>query len=354
MPEEFFDITSAQLLLQPEPEYLFAKLAMAAIAKDLAESDVGGLLPGRGPSSQGAPYASADDGALVLSDPISREALKAVVALGSAPGHTIRMNRPAFTNTTYTEASREITAGQTVSVVPVDVSSEQVAITLRRFAGPYDATNSRVAPLSIDEFDSQLSVHKLAAIHGMHLRRDWLRFLDSAVCALMAVCSTTTRPTGMSADNDATTADSFPLDVKTLFAAEAALDTANIPRFSNGRRVCVLHPRQVMELKDDAQFARYAEKHEIKNPLFESYVKSIGNLDIYQSNTLTTATNSSSVVIYRGQMFGPGKVGIGVGDAPRVCASTDDNYGMQNKVIWVAKLGLANLDNRFGTLISST
>ncbi len=350
LPEEFFDITSAQLLLQPEPQYFHAQLAKQAIAADLSVGQLG--LPGRGPSSQGAEYASASDGRLMLSDPIYSEAIMAVAQLGNAPGHTIRMNRPRFTDSTYTQAAREISSGSTISTTPLDVGSEQVACTIKRFAGPMGA--SVVQPYGIDEFDSRMSVHKLASIVGLHLKRDYDKWLDACLVALYAVCSTTVYPEGMTADADATTQDAFPLTIETLFRAEETLDSANIPVFGNGRRACVLHPRQWREIKSDSQFARLVEFHKEVNPMFQSYVGTVGRLDMFVSNTLTTATVNTDKIVYRGQCFGPGKVGLGVGALPRVLSSTDDSYGMQSKVIWSADMGMVNLDQRFGVLLSST
>ena len=66
------------------------------------------------------------------------------------------------------------------------------------------------------------------------------------------------------------------------------------------------------------------------------------------SNTLDKANNSTSIPIHKAQMIAPGMVGIGSGDMPRVAASSDDMYGEQAKVIWLASLGFAVLDSRFG------
>ncbi len=350
LPEEFYDITSARLLTEPEPQYLHAQLAKMAIAADLQVGQMG--LPGRGPSSQGAEYASINDGRFAISDPIYGEAVMAITELGKAPGHTIRMNRPRFTDSTYTEAAREITGQTSISTTPLDVGSSQVACTIKRFAGPYGA--SAVQPYAIDEFDSKLSIHKLAAIVGLHMKRDYDKWLDAIMCALYAVCDTTVYPTGMTADADATTQDAFPLDLETLFRVEESLDNAKIPVFGNGRRVCILHPRQIRELKSDSQFTQLVKFHKEVNPIFSSYAGTLGRLDMFVSSTLTTATVNTDKIVYRGQAFGPGKVGLGVGALPRVLSSTDDNYGLQSKVIWCADLGAVNLDSRFGVLVSST
>jgi N4-gp56 family major capsid protein len=348
LPEEFYDITSAKLLKQPEPQYLHAMLAKMAIVADLQVSALG--MPGRGPSGQGAEYTQAGDDRYNFSDPIMSEAIMAIVGLGTAPGHTIRMNRPKFTDTTYTQASREVATASTISTVPVDVSSEQVAVTVKRFAGPYDQTNARVAPYAIDEFDSKMSIHKLASIVGTHMKRDFDKWLDAVLVALFDIVASgnTLYPTGMTADNDSTQANSFPMDFDLLSRAEQKLDELNIPVFGNGRRIAIVTPRQAQQLKNDSQFARYVMFHKDVNPIFTSYIGSVGNLDILKSNTLTTSSNSSSVSINYAQVFGPGKVGLGVGEMPRVLASSDDNYGLQSKNIWEFEAGFVNLDSRFG------
>ena len=97
LPEEFFDITSAQLLLQPEPQYLHAQMAKLAVASELSTPGAVGFMAGRTAGSEGAAYASVNDGRLMLDPGFMGDAILAVNGLGSAPGHTIRMNRPKFT-----------------------------------------------------------------------------------------------------------------------------------------------------------------------------------------------------------------------------------------------------------------
>lgn len=354
LPEEFFDITSAQLLKQPEPQYLHAMLAKAAVARDLVTPGALGFMAGRTAGAQGADYAQPGDSRLMLDDGIMSEAITAVVGLGTAPGHTIRLNRPKFTDSTYTEAAREVTSGSTISTTPLDVGSEQAAITCKRFAGPMGSSN--VQPYAIDEFDAKMSIHKLAGIVGLHLKRDFDKWLDSVLVLIFdsVASGNTLYPTGMSADNDSASAGDYPMDVNLLFRSELKLDELNVPMFANGRRVCVLTPRQCQQLKDDSQFARYVEFHKDVNPMFKSYIGTVGNLDIHKSNTLRKVANTNTIDIHYGQCFGPGKVGMGVGEMPRVLNSTDDNYGLQQKVIWEFEAGFCNLDSRFGLSVRSS
>ncbi len=357
LPENFYDLTSPQLLLQPEPGYLFARAALAALGKDLPIPDVLGLA-GREISGAGAGYVDPasqqfdmNKGGQLIADTFA-----ATIDFDTMPGQTVRLNRPLYPNTTYTIASRQIGTNTAISTTPISVGSEQVDITCFRFAGPYDQANSRVAPYGIDALDAKMGVHKMSQIIGGNLKRDFQRFLDS-VFVLFAESSvgsgsTAIYPNGISADNGITAVGAAPMDYDTIARAERNLDEANVPYFANtGKRGLVLTPQQLQELKNDAQYARYAEFHRDMNPIFPEYVGSVGKFDIFKSNTLRKVTNGSSVPVNRGLAFGPGIFGIGMAGAPRVAPSTDDNFGETAKVIWVAYLGMQMFDNRFGVSV---
>lgn len=347
LPSEFLDITSAKLLKQPEPQYLYAK--MWKIALNAALNPAGEIgLPGRAIASDGAGVDPLDASRLMMDDGISSGAIQVIPELGKVPGHTVRLNRPVFANTTYTEASRQIPSGGDISTSAISLSAEQVPVTIKKFAGPYDQVNSRVAPYGVDRFDASLSIHSLADMVGKNLGRDFDKFIENVMVTLLDTASTTVRPLGFSADADFTTAESGPMDFNTISRVERALDEANIPVFPNGRRMLVIDPRQAQSLKDDPQFARYAEFHAPVNPLLaQSYLKSVAGFDIYKSNTLDTDTNASSVVVHKAHAFGPGVLGSAIGEMPRVMPATDDNYGETAKVIWLLYGAFALLDSRF-------
>lgn len=350
LPSEFFDITSAQMLVAPEPQYPHAILGKMAL--NVSMQDAGALgLAGREIPQSGAPVAALEAQRLALADPLMGEAIVAVAELANkGVGHVVRLNRLAFTDSTYTEAARRVAEGASISTTPIDITAEQVSVTLQRFAGPYGA--SSVQPYAVDAMAAQKSVHNLSALVGRHLRRDFDKWLDAVLVAAFDAGSNSVFPTGISATTSFAVAGDGPLTASQLFETQKVLDVANVPLFANGRRACVLHPQQIRQLQDDPQFARYAEFHRDINPLLQpSYVKSLGGLDIYKSNTLNTTTNGGSVTVYKGQAFGPGMVGMGVGQLPMVRSSTDDNYGLQAKVIWECLAGFQTLDNRFGATI---
>lgn len=348
LPSNFYDITSSQLLMQPEPQYFYARLFKNAIARDLmVPSKL--ELPGRGWSEAGGQYSSAEADRLMLAnDYLSKELAQVRVNFQGQPGHTMRFNRPKFTDSTYTQAARKIARGQTISTVGINVQGEQTALTLELFAGPYDNENTRVAPYVIDQFDAQLGIHKASSIHGTHLQRDFDKCLDSFLVTLLDTAATTVYPVGMTADNDATSKGQFTLDYETLSRAVVEADEAHLPVMGNGKRAFVCTSQGAKSLKDDPQFVRLAESHKDKNPLYDgSYFASLPELDVYKSETLTKTDNSSSIEIHTGHLIAPGALMFGMGSAPEVRAATNDNYGLDQRVIWLAPLAVGFADNRF-------
>jgi len=371
LPAEFFDRTSSMMLIQPEPQYLYAQMVFAADlqAELRANPDGLSLMPGRGISGgDGAvvkPFAE-NQLQLVDSTRIVGEAIavSGELAKGNV-GHTIRMNRPVFANTTYSAASRLVSTGSTISTTPISLTAEQVSITIQRFAGPYDQSNSRVAPYAIDRFDAQRSVHDLVATVGVQLQRDRMKYLDSVYAAIFDSPVTSNiifpgDPTNALAGSDSSAFPSAtngyrPLDAESIFRAEQKMADNYIPRFSSGKYLLVVSPQQARQLRTDPAFQRMSVFQPDNSPLKQSYVGTLGLVDIYQSSTNTVDTSTvSGVSINHGIMFGPGYIGrVKDGEGCRVMDSTDDNYGETPKVIWLAYEGQSLLDNRFVVSIHS-
>jgi hypothetical protein len=346
LPAEFLDLTSARLLKQPEPQYLYAQLWKMALAKSLSVPGQLGLA-GRGIGSSGDGVDSAESHRLMFEDPVFGAAIANVAELGKPKvGHTVRLNRPYFANSAYAETDREIPSGSSISTTPLDLSSEQVTITLKRYGGPRGA--SEVQPYGLDRFDASVALHSLVDMVGEHMKRDFDKTIDTFMVNLLDLASTVVRPKGFSADADFTTQDAGPMDYEMLTRITQEMDEDGIPVFPNGRRVAVLTPRQIASLANDADWQRLSVFDKPANPLLSKmYFKSTETLDIFKSMTLDTDTNASSVTVHKGHAFGPGVIGSGVGDLPRVAFSTDDNYGETAKVVWLMYAGFKLLDNRF-------
>ncbi len=343
MPENFYDITSDMLLVQPEPQYLYAQMFLGALSLSLeVPSELG--LPGRTVGGAGAQYSPEDRDRLMLANPMFRDVIAANVNFNALPGQTVRINRPVYENTTYTEASRRIPSGTTITTTPVTVGSQQTNLTLFRYGGPYDNVNSRPAPYAIEAFDANMGVHKASSIHGTHLKRDFHKFIEAVQVSLLDLAATAVYPEGMSGVNDATHVGAFPLTYRQIVDVESQMDTANLPTFSDGFRALVLTPVQVSQLRKDPEYQRSAKEFPQFNILFPGYVGSVNKFHIFRSTTLTVSNNSSTVPIHYGHAIAPGSLLAGMGRRPRVAPNTNDNYGETVLVMWLADLafGLAN------------
>lgn len=346
MPSEFYDKSDDNLLIQPIPQFLYADFFLNAMAASLTvPSDLG--LPGRSISGQGADYQDpVQRDQLRLSNPITQDLMQVKIDFNGAPGNTIRINRPAYATSTYTEVSRRVASGQTISTTPITPLGEQNNLTLYRYGGPYSNAQSSVAPLAIERFDAEMGVHNLVKIIGNTLVFDFRKFIDAVINSLLDLASTTIYPEGMSADNDATTAGSFPFTYEQLLRTERTADDNNLPVFADGFRIAVLPPLFCEQLGIDPLYARASQFHPLYNNLFPQYVKSVSKTHIFKSTTLSSVANSSSVNIHRGHYMGPGPLMGGMGARPQVWDSTNDNYGQSALVVWLADLAFGLADNR--------
>ena len=355
LPVEFYDRTSALMLKQPEPQYLWARLVMMADASaELRRGAASGT--SRALVESGANVPDLAEMQLLLSDDIRGEAIFTSDELAPGKeGHTIRLNRPVFSGGGYTEAERTIAANTSISTTGIDLSMEQVAITIKRVAGPFAANGTVVQPYPIDKFDAQHSIHSLVQTVGLNLQRDRTKYLDKIISALYDLGSVKVFP-GDSGFQLTTDAGAFtanvngdrPMDLETIFRAEEKLETLNIPRFANGKYLCVLSPQQSRQLRSDPLLNKQAVFETQKNPLNTSFIATIGGVEVYVSNTQAIDTSTvSGVSIHHGVMFGPGAVGRAGSGPCEVASANEDNYGQTAKVIWLAHEGHSVLDNRF-------
>lgn len=361
IPQEFLDVTSAELLLQPEPEYFHAKLVLNAVRVNVDFGGNFGLpIPGREIKTEGFPgYPSLQQQMQDLignPDKVYSDAIKVVTdwQVKKPIGHTIKINRPKFTDSTYTKASRRVVVGSAISKTPIPIGSEQATITIERFAGPYDSTNGAVQPYGIERFDAMHMLHNPSALKELHLARDFRRSVDKWAVDLFDN-GTAIYPSGMTADNDSTTAEDFPFSYELCTRVEQSLSDSKVPRFSNGRYMMIVTPKQMRQLRNDPLYLKVAQFHRDINPVFlANYRCTIGTLDIYESITLSTVTNGNSVSIQYGQAFGQQSVGWGMTEMPRVAPDTDDNFGETAKIIWLWYCGFEVLDSRFQLSVRSS
>jgi hypothetical protein len=364
IPEEFYDVTSQRMLVQPEPQYVFAYLAKMSLGNALGVPSLSpaGItpdrgVPGTGPAVQG--YQAAARLILASPDPQVAQTIMTVAEVGKAPGHTVRLNRPRYGSGGFTLAAREITSGTQISTTPIDITSEQVTLTLKRYGGPYDPTvQSAVAPFALDKFDASVALHSLVDYVSLHFKRDFDKWLDTVIATLIAAGSTTLWPQGFSADSASSQQGDMPMDIDTIFRGIETLkgvvysSPLNIPVFPNGRYRAFLSPTQYRQIKDDPQAAQYLRYDTAQNNpimgLGGAYVGTVAGCDLFESTTLPFAANGNAVNITTAVMVGPGMLGQGWGRLPQVMASTADNYGEHALMVWLAYAAFNLMDSRFG------
>jgi hypothetical protein len=367
LPAEFFDLTSPRMLKQPEPAYLFAGLFyMAETVAQLKEAGmtfgVGSPITdagdGRGVPNHGAPIPQFVTNQLKFNeaDMVASEAIMVDNTLSGTGqgviGHTLRFNRPAFINSTYTIASRTISSSTAISTTGTTLQAEQVNATIQLVGGPYDNTLAAVTPYPIFNFDAMRSVHSAADEVSLQLVRDRMRYVDTYGGLYFTLGSITVFPgdpnnTQTTAAGACLTQGDRQLDLETLWRAEEQLDGANWPRFSDGTYYYVGSPRQIRQLKNDNNYNKQAVFIDKQfNFLSNSYVAQIGKIKIFETTTLPTTTVNSTVVVQEGALFGPNILGYVPGWQCHVRSFNEDNAGLTPKVMWVAGEGSTLLDNR--------
>lgn len=363
LPEEFFDVTSARMLVQPEPQYVFAYLGKMALGNSLGVQAMNpaGITPGRGVPVTGALVQGYQAGArLILAnmDPQISQTIMTVAEIGKSPGHTVRLNRPRYGSGGFTLAAREVTSGTQISTTPIDITSEQVTLTLKRYVGPYDAVvQNAPAPYLVDKFDSSVALHSLVDLVSLNFQRDFDKWYDTVLATLISNGSTAIYPNGFTSVNQSSQQGDMPMDIDTIFRSIETLkgvvysSPLNIPVFPNGRYRAFLTPTAARQIKDDPQAAQYLRYDANLNPvggLNGAFIGSVAGCDLFESTTIPYAANTNAVNVMTNVMVGPGMLGQGFGRLPQVMASTADNYGEHALLVHISYAAFNIMDSRFG------
>lgn len=357
IPAEFYDITSPMLLISPVPQFPYAKLVMGSLNASLAMNgdNMALPIPGRDvPMGAYNEYNALKDMELELANPLPAEAIQVVNDFSPAartPGHVVRYNRARYARTTHTIDSRTVPAGTVIGTTPVAIQSDQVALSIKRFMGPYNSTQSAPNPFAIDYFDASRSLHSFARIVEQYFKFDFDATLDGFAVQLFDSAPTANIlwGGGATANNDLSAEGSHPFDWRLLKRAARQMDDNNVPRFRDGKRVVMISPLQEEQLSTDPEYQRLAKTRDDMNPLFkDSYVAGVMDWHIFKSNTLTRSTNSSSVSVHYAQAFGPQAVGWGLGaQRPEIVPNTNDNYKQTLLAMWLAFMALGVLNENF-------
>jgi len=371
LPANFQDfgsrVTQNLVLPTPSPQFLFAHWAMAQ-RLSLAALNAG--------ATTAQQYVTAAGGGAPVPQDLDRLArvadtypgfVTAVDEFGKEMGDTIKMQRPIYSVGGLTEAAREMTGDEAISTTGRAIKSEEVAVVLKEFLGPYASDGSAPAPFAIKNFDSKYK-KALLSIVGMtsnHLLYDYLFWLDTVIRDRFRASGYTTL-----ADASLTDASSFVAGGNQGFTAEAILRARqtladrNWQKFPGGNYVCIVPTCFNTQMLSDVEYRQLSAFHPQKNQLF-NYIGSIQDVDCFECSTTKqyaaasvvpgdeTGTVATSVTLEEAIMVGPGAVGFGTavseqqGVVGPECRFADDtNYGTIAKCIWYALHAFETLDAR--------
>lgn len=367
---EFNDRLSDQLLLQPDPQYIFAKMLYAALVADaLAEMDPtafelaklqaaeGRLVKGAGDAANLVEaMAGGMGGPLNLNDGLSFPEMAKMVREAHMPGEVIKINRPAYINGDTTPSKRA--ASPTTKLFGTNsqpITMQQVAMTILENLGPADASGN-LSPISLPRFTAHRSAHDLLVDVGMQLRRDRYRFLDDKfqndiINAATNGTNGVTRPVGVSGNSSYTAQDNEPMSFDLLVKAGQALKERFIPGIGGGPKyLAVLSTNQTAQLKLDPQFQRLATFYSEYNPLFPGAFGEVDTMVLMESTRLPTLASQgvgSNVTLYQGVVLAPGAYGWGCAQDAIALRNRNDDGGRNNEFGWSAYEALQVLDERF-------
>jgi hypothetical protein len=361
LPTNFLDSVNDMglTLPQPEPQYLFAKWAMAG-RLSLAALNAGA------PTVQ--QFVSMAGGGKPISpalDEMARAAdmypgfVNAIESFGLGKGDTIKFQRMVYNAATdgYTAGSRELATDSTISTTGQTVQAEEVPVVLKEYVGPINGAGTAVAPYAIWDFDAKYRANKLqlASVTSRHLQRDYVKVLDRSIRDLLTASSNITYADDVADVAEMTAGAGHILSLETILKARKELSDREWTKFPNGRYVLLVPTVFNTDMVQDADYRELARAHaDGRNQLF-GYITSVQDIDIFECTTLQSvaaagtyagATVPSSVTVHESLLLGPGAIGFGTALAPECRWADDTNYGTVAKCIWYALHAFSTLDTR--------
>lgn len=351
LTQEFVDQLSQELIVEPDAEYIFAILAGAARAGAMGIPEVMGAA---GASANMQAAMGGGLGTLRLLDQrwmsIARDFAQ-VVSEPTTPGKVILVDQPRYLGGTFTEVSRRLTEGTPVSATPQAATMGQVTVTIREYAGPHDG--SAVAPIGITDFLKRRATHNLVEYIGTLLRRDRNRWVDRVIIELLVSTTNVTTP-GDVAEGSLVAGSKMTEDE--LSEGLRKLQERSIPTFANGMYMMVISPKHFEDLRADTKFRESVRYLGTDGALVSGHLANHGGFMIVVSSNIPTkgVGAGGAVTGYQAVAFGPQAVGWAIGMDAEARRSKDDDYGREDRVLWIAHEGWALLDTDFVQRFVST
>lgn len=368
LPSNYTDfassVTSALVLPQPEPQYVFAHWAMAGRLA-LAALNAG--------ATSVQQYVSMVGGGAPVPpdlDRMSRVAdsypgfVQPVDMFGKGRGDTIKFQRPKFSTGGLTKAARKLTTDSTISTTGVVIQAEEVPVVLEEFHGPILSGGSAPTPYAIWGFDAKFRANKLqlASVTSQHLRRDYVAWLDAVVRDEFLQSANVTFPLGVANAAAFVAGGGAKFSLEQIFRARKSLSDREWMRFPNGRYVCLVPTSFNTDMLEDVDYREMSKFHADGRNMLYGYIGSVQDIDFFECTTLKSYVNPdaiegstvpANVTVQEALLVGPNVVGFGTAApdpenvlGPVARFADDTNYGTVAKVIWYALHAFKMLDDR--------
>lgn len=359
LPQNFLDsVSMGTRLPTPEPQYLFAQMAMGA-RLSLAAVDAGAPTVQQFISMAGggaAPDPRLDS--LARSADAYPGAVQAVDKFGLGAGDTIKFHRDLYTEGTYTSLSRELNTDATISTTGQLIKSDEVPVVLKEYHGPHDGTS--VKPYAIWDFDAKYRANKeqLSGKVTRHLRRDLVKWYDTVIRDLFRGSDNITYSDSVANVASFTAAAGHIANLDMIMRARKAISDREWQPFANGRYMMLVPTQFNVDMIGDVDYRELSKVHRDGRNMLFGYIGSVQDVDLFECSTLKTYVNAdgavpgdgqtvpANVTAHEGLLFGPGAVAMGTALAPECRWADDTNYGTVAKTIWYALHAFQTIDKR--------
>ena len=354
---DFLESVGANMRLpQPEPQYLFASMALGS---SLAAAGIN--------AGMGAEIALASNGQsagtaldrLIRTAEAFPDAVKAVNGFGLGRGDTIKFQRPKFSDAAmgYAASSRELDANTSISTTGQTISMEEVPVVLKQYIGPGGASSPQ--PYALWDFDMRYRASKWNLVDevSMHLSRDYIKFLDTSVRDLFRATSNITYADDVSNVLSFTNGAGHQASLEMIFKARKALSDRERRPFARGKYLLLVPTAFNVQMLGDVDYRELTKAHTAERNLVFGHIASVQDIDIVECTTLKSYAASDTVpgdgnavptgaTVYESLLISPDAVGFGNAGGPEPRHADDTNYGNVAKVIWQAVHAFQTLDDR--------
>lgn len=373
---EFTDILTQDLLVTPDPQFVFARWAYAALAAEGLKANDSynlammqlqeGRIPDTGARvNTDAAMSSGMGGPLALpgGSYTFPEMIHFVREANRGAGTTFKIDRPRFIDGLTTLANRKLSPTTKLFTNTQPISRDQIDVTVYEFTGPGDTVTGAPTPISLSLFAQHRAAHDLFADVSNQLRRDRYKFLDDVFITYLTAAAES-NATGVTYGGDAasgsvmTGSGNEPFSLDLLPKANEQLRLRYVPGLAmDSRYVLVMHPHQVQQLKNDPRYAAQSVFMPAYNILFPGYFATVENFIICESQRMPVVTNlgaGGNVTGYKALAIAPKAMAWACSMDAKVVRDKNDDGGRYAKFGWLSIEGFNPADQTFVQEILTT